>query len=59
MLKIQAFLNMSPRSACLIDEGFVLVKSKTSSLGTNIHSIRISELIDVKLKDFFFTWQRS
>jgi hypothetical protein len=52
---LEAFLNMSLKSAYFIDEVFFLVKSKTSSLGTTFlkcQIIRISELPDVRLKEF-------
>jgi hypothetical protein len=48
---LEAFFNVSLRSACFIDEAFSQVKSKTSSLGTTLlkcHIIRISELFDIR-----------
>jgi len=55
---LEAFVNMSLRSACFNDEAFFLMKSKTSSLGTTLHKcriIRISKLLDVRLKQFCCT----
>jgi len=49
------FLNMSARSACLIDAAlFFLIKSKTSGLGTTVKCkiIRISRLAYDGLKEF-------
>ena len=49
---LETFLNMSLRSACFIDEGFLLVKSKTPCLGTTLLN---AELLDVRLNKFCWT----
>jgi hypothetical protein len=51
---LEAFLNMSLRSACFNDEACVLVKSKMFVHGTTLLKccvIRISKLSDVGLKE--------
>jgi len=53
---LKAFWNMSLVSACFFDEAFLLFKSVISGLGTNLLKgwiIRISELSDVRLKEFY------
>jgi len=49
---LKAYLNMSLRSACFIDES-ILVKVKTSGHGTTFFKcqiIRISILLDIRVK---------
>lgn len=36
----EAFLNTSLRSACLSDEAFIVVESKTCGLGTTVHDLQ-------------------
>ena len=53
---VESFLNMSFILACFFDEVFLLFKSNTFSLETSLLKwwiIRISELSDVRLKEFY------
>jgi hypothetical protein len=51
---LEALLNMSLRSACIIDKNFP-GKSKISSLGTTVlkcEIFKINELVDIGLREF-------
>ena len=52
-----AFLNMSLKSACFIDDAFFLVKSSCLCFETPClnWTVRISKLLVVELKEFCFT----
>jgi hypothetical protein len=55
---LEAFLDMSQRSACAINVALFLVQSKTSGLRTTLlkcRIIRVSKLLDVGLKEFCCT----
>jgi hypothetical protein len=56
---LEAFLNMSLRSACFVDEAFFQVKSKTSALETTLikcQNIRFFGLLELRVHTYGHTY---